>query len=287
MHTVTSKDGTTIAYDREGLGPVVILVNGALGDRKLDRRFKLMTGISEALAPDYTVVNYDRRGRGESTDSGPFSVEREVEDIAALIEAEGGSAALFGFSSGGALALRAAGAGIGVNRVAVYEPPFMVDREDKRPPADYGTHMDDLIASDDRNGAVKLFMRGAMGMPAPVVAIMRLMPMWKDMAANAHTLPYDWAALGEHNMQGDPLQASEWASVTVPAVVVYGAKTSSNVRNGSDALASVLPNAELRVLGGIGHNLKVDKITPVLREFFGKQRPTEFEHNDSGAKTAA
>jgi pimeloyl-ACP methyl ester carboxylesterase len=204
MHTVTSTDGTTITYDREGLGPVVILVNGALGDRKLDRRVKLMTGISKALAPDYTVVNYDRRGRGESTEAGPFSVKREIEDIAALIEAEGGSAALFGFSSGGALALRAAGTGIGVNRIAVYEPPFMVDREDKRPPADDGMRMDDLITADDRNAAVKLFLRGAMRMPAPVVAIMRLMPIWKDMAANAHTLPYDWAALGEHNMHGDP-----------------------------------------------------------------------------------
>jgi pimeloyl-ACP methyl ester carboxylesterase len=287
MHTVTSKDGTTIAYDREGSGPVVILVNGALGDRKLDRRFKLMTGISEALAADYTVVNYDRRGRGESTEAGPFSVEREVGDIAALIEAEGGSAALFGFSSGGALGLRAAGAGIGVSRIAVYETPFMVDREDKRPPADYGTRMAELIAANDRNGAVKLFMRGAMGMPVPVVTVMRLMPMWKEMAANAHTLPYDWAALGEHNMQGDPLQPDEWASVTVPALVVHGAKTSSNVRKGSQALAGVLPGAELRVLEGVAHNLKVDAITPVLREFLTKQPTGDFERNDSGARTAA
>jgi pimeloyl-ACP methyl ester carboxylesterase len=286
MHTVTSNDGTTIAYDREGVGPLVILVNGALGDRKLDRRFKLMTGISEALAPDYTVVNYDRRGRGESTEAGPFSVEREVEDIAALIEAEGGSAALFGFSSGGALALRAAGAGIGVHRVAVYEPPFMVDRGDTRPPADYGTRMAELLTADNRNAAVKLFIRGAVGMPAAVVAIMRMMPMWKDMAANAHTLPYDWAALGEHNMVGDPLQPDEWASV-VPALVAHGAKTSSNVRKGSRALAGVLPNAELRVLDGVGHNLKVDAITPVLREFFGAPRPTDFDHKASGAQTAA
>jgi pimeloyl-ACP methyl ester carboxylesterase len=287
MHTVTSKDGTTIAYDRQGGGPVVILVNGALGDRNLDRRFKLMTGISKALAPHYTVVNYDRRGRGESTEAGPFSVEREVEDIAALIEAEGGSAALFGFSSGGALALRAAGAGIGVSRIAAYETPFMVDREDKRPPADYGTRMAALIGANDRNGAVKLFMRGAMGMPVPVVTAMRLMPMWKEMAANAHTLPHDWAALGEHNMQGDPLHPVEWASVTVPALVVHGAKTSSNVRKGSQALARVLPNAELCVLDGVGHNLKAHAITPALREFLGKHRPTEFQYKDSRAKTAA
>jgi pimeloyl-ACP methyl ester carboxylesterase len=287
MHTVTSKDGTTIAYDRVGSGPVVILVNGALGDRKLDRRFKLMTGISGALAPHYTVVNFDRRGRGESTEAGPFAVEREVEDIAALIEAEGGSAALFGFSSGGALGLRAAGAGIGVSRIAVYETPFMVDRNDKRPPADYGARMAGLIAANDRNAAVKLFMRGAMGMPVPVVAIMRLMPMWKDMAANAHTLPYDWAALGEHNMQGNPLQPDEWASVTVPALVVHGAKTSSNVRKGSQALAGVLPRAELRVLGGVGHNVKANTITPVLREFLTQQTTGDVDRNHSGAGKAA
>ncbi len=267
MRTVTSTDGTNIAYDRVGSGPVAILVNGALGDRKLDRRFKLMTGISERLADRFTVINYDRRGRGDSNEAGPFVVEREVEDIAALIEAEGGSASLFGFSSGGALALRAAGAGIGVESVAAYEVPYMVDRDERRPPADYGRRVDELIAAGNRNGAVKHFMRAAMGMPSPVVAVMRLMPMWKDMAANAHTLPYDWAALGEHNMQGDPLQPEEFASVTVPALVVYGGKSPGNLRKGSEALAAVLPDAQLRVLEGIGHNLKVDAIAPVLEEF--------------------
>ena len=267
MHTAQSKDGTTIAYDREGSGPVVIVVNGALGDRKLDRRFKLMTGISERLSPRFTVINYDRRGRGESNEAGSFAVEREVEDIAALIEAGGGRAALFGFSSGGALALRAAGAGIGVTKVAVYEVPFMVDRDEKRPPSDYGRRQDDLVEAGDRNGAVKHFMRDAMGMPAPAVAMMRLMPAWKDMAANAHTLPYDWAALGEHNMQGDPLQAEEFASITLPAMVVHGGKSPANLRKGSEALAGILPDARLCVLDGIGHNLKVDAIVPVLEEF--------------------
>jgi pimeloyl-ACP methyl ester carboxylesterase len=268
MPTATSKDGTTIAYDREGRGPVVILVDGALGERKLDRRFKLMTGISERLSPRFTVINYDRRGRGESNEVGPFAVAREVEDIAALIEAEGGRAALCGFSSGGALALRAAGAGIGVAKVAVYEVPFMVDRDEKRPPADYGKRLDDLVGAGDRNGAVKHFMRNAMGMPAPVVAMMRLMPAWKDMAATAHTLPYDWAALGEDNMQGDPLRPVEFASITVPALVVRGGKSPSNLRKGSEALAGTLPDARLRVLEGISHNLKVDAIAPVLEEFF-------------------
>jgi pimeloyl-ACP methyl ester carboxylesterase len=283
---VTSRDGTTIAYDREGRGPVVILVNGALGDRKLARRFKLMARISERLSPRFTVINYDRRGRGESGESAPFAVEREVEDIAALIEAEGGRAALFGFSSGGALALRAAGAGVGVEKVAVYEVPFMVDRDEKRPPADYGKRLDELIRAGDRNGAVKHFMRSAMGMPAPVVAIMRLMPAWKDMAANAQTLPYDWAALGEHNMQGDPLRTGEFASITVPALVVYGGKSPANLRKGSVALAAVLPDARLRLLEGISHNLKVEAIAPLLEEFLADGR-TNAELDGTRRATAA
>jgi pimeloyl-ACP methyl ester carboxylesterase len=267
MLTVKSQDGATIAYERSGDGPTVILVNGALGDRKLDRRFKMMSGLGKLLSGSYTVINYDRRGRGDSDEGGPFAVEREIDDISALVAGAGGKASLFGFSSGGALALRAAGAGIGVERVAVYEAPFVVDRADRRPPADYGKRLDELIAAGDRNGAVKHFNRNAMGMPAPVVAAMRLMPMWKDMTANAHTLRYDWAALGEHNMQGDPLRPAEWASVTIPALVVYGAKSPANLQNGSRALAGVLPNAQLRALEGMGHRLKVDVLAPVLAEF--------------------
>ena len=271
MQTVTSDDGTKIAYDREGDGPAVILVNGALGDRALDRKFKQMTVISELLSPQFTVINYDRRGRGESTEAGPYDVEREIEDIAALIGAVGGRASLFGFSSGGALALRAAGAGIRVDQVAVYEAPFVVNADDKRPSADYGQRLEALIADDDRSGAVKHFMRNAMGMPAPAVAAMRLMPMWKLMQANALTLRYDWAALGEHNMQGQPLRVDEWAAITVPALVVYGGKSPSGLQNGSRALGDVLPNAELRVLEGMGHRLKVNVLAPVLADFFGKQ----------------
>ena len=267
MSTVTSTDGTTIAYDQYGDGPAVILVNGALGDRKLDRRFKQMIGLADLLSPNHTVINYDRRGRGDSEETGPFSVEREIDDIAALIAAVGGRAALFGFSSGGALALRAAGAGIGVERVAVYETPFMVDRTEKHPPANYGQRLDALITAGDSNGAVKHFMRNAMGMPAPAVAMMRLMPMWKDMAANAHTLSYDWAALGEHNMQGDSLRPDEWSSVHVPALIVYGSKSPANLTKGARALAEVLPNAQLRSLEGVGHNLKVNPLAPVLTEF--------------------
>lgn len=270
METVTSHDGTTIAYDRDGQGPVVILINGALGDRALDRKFKQMTVISELLSPQFTVINYDRRGRGDSTDARPFDVQREIEDIAALITALGGRASLFGFSSGGALALRAAGAAIGIDQVAVYETPFVVNADDKRPSADYGQRLDALIAHNDQSGAVTHFMRNAMSMPAPAVAAMRLMPVWKLMKANAPTLRYDWAALAEHNMQGRPLRTAEWASVTMPVLVVYGAKSPSSLRNGARALAEVLPDAELRELAGMGHRLKVNVLAPVLAEFFGR-----------------
>ncbi|MBV9804780.1 MAG: alpha/beta hydrolase [Solirubrobacterales bacterium] len=274
MPTVTSRDGTKIAYERHGTGPAVVLVNGALGDRTLDKKFKMMTKLAELLSPEFTVIDYDRRGRGDSDEGGPFSVQREIEDIAALIQVAGGTASLFGFSSGGALALRAAGADIGVERVAVYEVPFVVNRDDKGPQPDYGQRLDELVGAQDRSGAVKHFMRGAMGMPAPAVLAMKVMPAWKLMKANASTLPYDWAALGEHNMQGNPLQAQEWASVTMPALVIYGGKSPSTLQNGSRALADVLPSAELRVLDGMGHRLKVPVLAPVLAEFLGTETAT-------------
>jgi pimeloyl-ACP methyl ester carboxylesterase len=264
MHTVTSKDGSRIAYDRLGSGPVVILVGGALGYRK----YKKMEELAGLLAERCTVINYDRRGRGDSTEVKPFAVEREIEDIAALIEAEGGSASLWGWSSGGALALRAAGAGIGVERVSVYEVPFMVTPDAKRPTPDYAERLDDLVAAGDRSGAVRHFMRNAIGIPAPFVALMPLMPMWKGLKATAHTLPYDWAALGRHTMYGAPLDAEEWASVRAPTLVVHGAKSPAVLRQGSQALAEVLPHAELRELNGVSHNVKMNVLAPVLADFF-------------------
>jgi pimeloyl-ACP methyl ester carboxylesterase len=264
MQTVTSSDGTTIAYDRSGAGPTVILVAGALGYRK----FSKMEELAELLSERCTVINYDRRGRGDSTEVKPFAVEREIEDIEALIDAEGGRASLWGWSSGGALALRAASAGIGVERLSVYEVPFMVDPAAKRPTPDYAERLDELVAADDRSGAVKHFMRNAIGIPAPFVAVMPLMPMWKGLKATAHTLPYDWAALGKHTMYGAPLDPEEWAAVTMPTLVASGGKSPAVLRDGSRALAEVLPNAELRELEGISHNVKMKVLAPVLGEFF-------------------
>lgn len=269
MQTVTSNDGTTIAYDRYGEGPALILVAGALGFRK----FKTTVRFAELLSERCTVINYDRRGRGDSDEAGPFSVEREVEDIAALIEAAGGRASLFGASSGGALALRAAGAGIGVERAFVYEVPFFPDPNDKVPSADYGQRLDELVAAGDRMGAAKHFMRSAIGIPAPVVALMGLLPMFKQFAASGLTLPYDWAAIGAHNASGQPLDPDEWSSVSAPIMVAYGSKTTSALRKGSEALSRVLPDARLKSVEGQTHNFKAKVLAPAVTEFISDRAP--------------
>jgi pimeloyl-ACP methyl ester carboxylesterase len=265
MHTVTSTDGSTIAYDRYGDGgPVVILVGGALSYRT----FSKMEEIATALAEHCTVINYDRRGRGDSTENGPYALEREIEDLAAIIEAEGGRASLWGWSSGGALALRAAAADIGVERVSVYEVPFMVQPGLQRPTRDYGERIEELVAAGDRDGLVRHFMRNAVGIPAPVVMLMRLSPMWKGLRSTAHTLGHDWAALGAHTMYGAPLDPVEWAAVTVPVQVLYGGRSAGPLREGSTALGAVLPDAELIEIPGARHNLKTAAVVPLIAKFF-------------------
>lgn len=262
MHTVTSADGTRIAYDRYGEGPVVILVNGALGYRK----FKTMEHIATAVSEHCTVINYDRRGRGDSGPAGPASVEREVEDLAALVEVAGGRASLWGYSSGSALALRAAAAELPIEKLVLYEAPFKTDPTAKFPRDDYAARLEPLIAADDRMGAAKLFLRNV-GMPGPVVKVMSVVPMFKRFGANGHTLMFDYLALGDENMHGSPLRAHEWATVTCPTLVVYGAKTYPSLKHASRSLADVLPNATLRELPGQKHAVKPNAIAPVIAEF--------------------
>jgi pimeloyl-ACP methyl ester carboxylesterase len=263
MYTVTSADGTRIAYDRYGEGPALILVGGAMGYRK----FKKFEQIATALSEHCTVINYDRRGRGDSGEAGAVSVQHEIDDIAALIEAVGGRASLWGWSSGGAVALRAAAADVGVEKLAVYETPFKTDPDARYPADDYGARLEQIVAEGNPVRAAKHFMRNAIGMPRPLVAAMTLMPMFKTFAANGLTLPFDYAALGDHNMHGRPLQAAEWATVTCPTLVVYGAKTYPVLKHASHALADVLPDATLRELPGQNHDVSAGAIVPVLTEF--------------------
>jgi pimeloyl-ACP methyl ester carboxylesterase len=263
MNTVTSKDGTTIAFDRSGEGPALILVGGAFQHRAIDPS---TARLAELLAPSITVYHYDRRGRGESGDTAPYAVEREIEDVDALIQDAGGSASLFGMSSGAVLALHAAAAGLAIAKLALYEPPFIVD--DSRPPLpkDYRERLTALLAAGRRGDAVELFMTEAVGMPAEAVAPMRGSPFWSAFEAVAHTLPYDAAIMGD-TTSGAPLPAGRWVSVTIPTLVVDGEASPAWARNAVAALVGALPTAARRTLIGQTHQVDPEVLAPELDAF--------------------
>lgn len=263
MPTVTSADGTPIAYDRVGDGPPVILVDGALCYRESGPNGEL----AAQLADRFSVITYDRRGRGASGDRPPYAVAREVEDIAALVAAAGGSASVYGISSGGSLALEAAAAGLAIDRLAVYEAPLIVD--DSRPPlpADYEHEMRRLVDEDRRSEAVRLFMRRGVGLPAPMVAMMRLMPAWSAMKGVAHTLPYDTALTADLQL-GRPVPADRWSQVAVPTTIICGGKSPAWMQHGMRALAGAVPGASHRTLEGQTHIVKAPALAPLLIEAF-------------------
>ncbi|GIG03108.1 alpha/beta fold hydrolase [Catellatospora citrea] len=262
MNTVVSADGTAIAYSKVGQGPAVILVDGAMCFRAMGPAEPL----AKLLADAYTVYTYDRRGRGGSGDTAPYAVEREIEDLDALIKEAGGSAYLYGISSGAVLACDAAARLGGVRKLAVYEPPFVVDGTHEARPADYLDKMDAMIAQDRRGDAVTTFMR-TVGVPGLVVAIMKLTPNFKKLKAVAHTLPYDFRVLGDTG-RGQPLNAARWAGAQLPALVMDGGKSPVYMRNGAKALSQALPSAGYRTLPGQTHLLKPEAVAPVLKEFF-------------------
>jgi pimeloyl-ACP methyl ester carboxylesterase len=258
MSQVTSKDGTAIAYERSGDGPALILVDGALCSRAFGPSPKL----APLLAKHFTVYTYDRRGRGQSGNAASYAPAREVEDIAALIEAAGGSAALLGLSSGGALALEAAASGLRVNSVIAYEPPY-VNESSQRSGARYQEHLERLIAGGDRGGAVKYFMKDMVGAPAPVVVMMRLMPwVWRKLEAAAHTLPYDAAVMAEFR-----IPRARFASIRTPALVMNGTKTDLRLKEAARALAAVIPGARHHELAGQTHNVSPGVLTPAAVGF--------------------
>jgi pimeloyl-ACP methyl ester carboxylesterase len=263
MKTVSSKDGTRIAYDETGQGPPLILVGGAFNTRT----FGANGGLAPLLAEHFTVINYDRRGRGDSTDSAPYSVEREIEDIGALIDVAGGSAHVFGISSGAALALEAANRGLAIEKLALYEAPFIVDDSRAPVPDDYLQRLETMIATDRRGDAIKLFMRQGVGVPAVFVAMMRVMPAWSKLKAVAPTVVYDAAIVYDYQ-KGRPLPTDRWTSVTIPTLVAVGGKSPDWMRNAMWALADVLPNARHSTLEGQTHIVKPEALAPVLVEFF-------------------
>ena len=259
MSTVHSKDGTAIAFDKLGSGEPVILVDGAL----CSRSFGPLPKLAPLLAPHFTVFHYDRRGRNESGDTPPYAVERELEDIEALIAQAGGSASVFGISSGAALALAAAARGANIKKLALYEPPFVAVSSARTVPSDSAAQLSRLIALGRRGDAVKFFLEDMVGMPAIFAYIMRVLPVWPKLKAVAHTLPYDAAVLGDFS-----LPKERAASVSVPTLAIGGEKSPVELRSAVSALAQTVPRAKLRMLKGQTHNVSVKVLAPVLVEFF-------------------
>lgn len=264
MAEVISGDGTRISFDRCGDGPPLVIVASALADRSDAKR------LARQLSQDFTVVNYDRRGRGASTDTQPYSVEREVEDIEALIDAVGGRASLFGSSSGGVLALDAASRlGPKVGRLVLFEPPFIVDHRRSPLDAAYAHQLNSLIGAGRRSEAVRYFMTQALGMPGPAVAVMRLLPMWRKLTRLAPTLAYDLAVL-DGTQAGRPLPTDRWACVTAPTLIVTGSKSDAFLHRGGAAAAELLADARHRTLEGANHSAVVaapKKLAACVAEF--------------------
>jgi pimeloyl-ACP methyl ester carboxylesterase len=260
MATVRSKDGTNIAYEKSGQGPAVILVDGAMCWRESGPARPL----AALLDKDFTVFIYDRRGRGESGDTQPFAVEREVEDLEALINEAGGSAFMYGISSGAALALEAATCNLPIKKLALYEAPLIVDDSREPLPADYVGKMHEYKAARRYSDMVKMFMK-VVEVPAFFIFLMQLMPAWKNMTKVAPTLPYDTALTAPYQ-HGKPLPKDRWHA-SMPTIVADGGKSPAWMRNANRSLAETI-GAPYHTLEGQTHMLKPEAIAPVLKEFF-------------------
>ncbi len=244
-----------------GQGPALILTTGAFQDRSG------LAAHAALLSTNFTVYNYDRRGRGDSGDHLPYAVEREIEDIDALIQAAGGSALLFGGSSGAVLALEAAAHRLAITKVALYEPPFVVDDSRQPLPENFVEQLKEMIASGRRGDAAEAYMTTGAQVPVEVVADMRRAPFWPGVEAVAHTLVYDATIMGDL-MSGKPLPAARWASVNTPTLVMDGGNSPAWARHAVQALVSLLPNAQRRTLPGQVHSVAPEALAPVLTEFF-------------------
>jgi pimeloyl-ACP methyl ester carboxylesterase len=259
MHRVTSADGTTIAYDRSGSGPALILVQGIFEQRAMESETSKLAAWPQ-LAEHFTVIHYDRRGRGDSTDTQPYAVRREVEDIDALIEAVGGRAYLSGISSGATLAFEAALAlGDRVAGVAMYEPPYNDDTEARQRWRAFRQELARALADGRRRDAVGLFMT-LLGVPPEQLPEMHQYPMWPMWEGIAPTMAYDAAAIGEDGS----IPTARAAKVTVPALVMYGEASYPFMRQTAVALAGAIAGAQLRPLPGQTHEVTPEALAPAL-----------------------
>jgi pimeloyl-ACP methyl ester carboxylesterase len=270
MNIITSKDGTKIAYDEQGNGPVVVLVAGAFGSRT----FGPMPGLVPLLSNNFTAVLYDRRGRGDSGDTQPFDKKREIEDIEALIDDLGGTAYLYGISSGAAVAATAASA-LGaqkVTKLALYEPSFILEESHSPIPSDYLDQLRRMLSEGRRSDMAALFLTDAVGLPAEMVEGMKQAPFWSEMAQVAHTLLYDGAFMVENQRakrMNDELRETLEA-IEVPTIVIDGSATYPFLHNTADIVAKTITGATRATLESQQHDVAPEAIAPVLIEFFKK-----------------
>jgi len=266
FETVTSADGTTIAVERTGDGPPVVLVGGAFNDRST------VAGLAAVLAPDFTAVTYDRRGRGASGDGAggdgvSYAVDREIEDLVAVIGYAGGQAGVFGHSSGAVLALEAAARGLDISKVAAYEPTYVIEGTRPRPADDLADRLQALLGQGDRAGAVALFQAEAVGLPAEIINGMSGSPMWGWFTALAHTLPYDTILCGP----GMRLPADRLAAITVPVLAIGGGASPPWLRAAARAAADAVPTGRYVTLDGHDHGVlqQPSSLGPLLTSHFG------------------
>jgi pimeloyl-ACP methyl ester carboxylesterase len=258
LPTVVSHDSTTIAFDRSGDGPPVVIVGAGPTDRRAHQP------LAALLASRFTVFNYDRRGRGDSGDTAPYAVDREYEDLAAVIGEAGGTACVFGDSGGGILALEAAARGLPITKLAVWEPPYVIDGSRPPVPEDYREQLAKLLAAGRRGDMVELFLTQAVGMPVEVVAPMRQSPFWPSMEAAAHALIYDAMIVGDFS-----LPTGRVADVKVPTLVIDGGQTPW-LSTATQAVVDAVPDARRHILEGQPHNVDAAALAPALVEFFGQ-----------------
>ncbi len=244
----------TIAFDQIGNGPPVIIVLGAFNTRD--------TGapLAAALAAKHTVLNYDRRGRGDSGDSKPYAIEREIEDLDTLVQRAGGSAAVFGFSSGAILALLAAAHGLAITRLVLFDLPLTVEPQPNRP--DHAAALASLVEAGRRGDAVEYFQRQVVGLPEPVVAQLRNAPFRPALEAMAHTRVYDATLLGDGQLHLERVRA-----ISAPTLAIAAGAAPPFMRATAETLARALPAGRSLVLDGATHDLVPDVVAPPVLQF--------------------
>ncbi|WP_327139682.1 alpha/beta fold hydrolase [Nocardia sp. NBC_01327] len=260
--TVISKDGTVIAYEKIGSGPAVVLVDGAFCYRNMGP----CAAVAQELSDQYTVYTYDRRGRGESGDTLPYDLQREIEDLAAVTAEAGEPVTLCTFSSGVGLVLAAVEHGLAVAKLALYEYPLITDDSRKPAPPGYQDHITELIAADKPGKAIKYFMHAGVGLPSVLVALFPLMPGWSKMKKTAFTLTYDRYFM-QDALDGRPIPDGRYDYITVPTAIFAGSKSPKWMRHSNAALAQAIPGAHYIELPGQTHQVKARLFTPTLKKF--------------------